>query len=307
MKIIVCTGDSHTWGQGAQGACDGFATPLMGGDLRPVAWGSNGYVNLLRRRFGAVAQQWEAGQCAGQWQVPLDAFGAVMSGTHKLPSAMRLVRLFFYDNAEAHITLTSGGNRRELLLRNAGCPNAWREVCLPLDGRELTMVVSGKASLYRAEWYGGDAAVINSGVGSTTCGRYAAEYMDEKVSAFTPYAVLAEAHTVNNWLTGQAPSAYREELTAYLKALLDVTPRVSLLTVAPVLGSTVNSAGIEYDAYVEASREAAATVGVPLIDAYSAFAADWSQFDDIWHPNDAGHSLYAQAAAPTLENWLENT
>ena len=60
MKIIVCTGDSHTWGQGAQGACEGFATPLMGGDLRPVAWESNGYVNLLRRRFGAVAQQWES-------------------------------------------------------------------------------------------------------------------------------------------------------------------------------------------------------------------------------------------------------
>lgn len=305
MKVVVCTGDSHTWGQGATGYAEGFAVPLMGGDLRPASWDTDAYVNILRRRFGDEAEAWDMEKCAASFGVPLDTFGAVLKGTYTATSKMKLARLFFYENADAQVSLISGSNRKEVTLHDIGHPNAWREVSLFLDGEVLSVEVQGSALLHRIEWYGGDVAVVNSGVGSSTCGQYTDRFVGEKVNTFTPFAILAEAHTVNNWLTGQPPEAYCEELCAYLAALQKASPRVALMTVSPVLGGSVNSAGVDYSAYVSASCEAARKAGVPLIDANRTFVADWSQFDDIWHPNDVGHRLYAQAAAPMFESWLK--
>lgn len=305
MKTILCTGDSHTWGQGAVGYADGFTSPLMGGDLRPAGWHTGAYVNCLRRTFGGPAQVWDTAACAAAFHTACGEQGALLSSEYTLHTDMRLVRLFFYQDASAVVTLLSGQNRCEVTLRDIGHPNAWREVSLFMQDNTLTVSVQGRATLYRAEWYGGDVAVINSGVGSTTCGCYTTHYVDEKVVPFTPYAVLAEAHTVNNWLTGQTPGAYRDELCAYLARLLTLTPRVALLTAAPVLGQTANAAGFEYADYTAASREAAAQTAVTLVDAALLFDTAAPQFDDIWHPNDAGHALYARAAMPVLQAWLD--
>lgn len=49
MLKIVCTGDSHTWGQGAKGAVEAFDPPVVAGELRPVDFGTGSYVNVLRR------------------------------------------------------------------------------------------------------------------------------------------------------------------------------------------------------------------------------------------------------------------
>ena len=38
MKRILCTGDSHTWGEGAAGLAEEFDPPMVTGDLRPVSY-----------------------------------------------------------------------------------------------------------------------------------------------------------------------------------------------------------------------------------------------------------------------------
>jgi len=48
IKTIVCTGDSHTWGQGIPKLEDTFDPPVTAGDLRLVSFRFGCYVNLLR-------------------------------------------------------------------------------------------------------------------------------------------------------------------------------------------------------------------------------------------------------------------
>ena len=49
MKRILCTGDSHTWGQGATGLMTMFDPPVCNGDLRLTPFIVESYVNRLRR------------------------------------------------------------------------------------------------------------------------------------------------------------------------------------------------------------------------------------------------------------------
>lgn len=61
IKTIVCTGDSHTWGQGPKGVCEYFSSSLGGGnsvcagDLRPVPFKFPCYVNLIRDEINKIS------------------------------------------------------------------------------------------------------------------------------------------------------------------------------------------------------------------------------------------------------------
>ena len=64
MKFIICTGDSHTWGQGPAGLLEHFTDPeVQAGELRPSPFDVPFYVNLVRdevnRRTGSSAYEEE--------------------------------------------------------------------------------------------------------------------------------------------------------------------------------------------------------------------------------------------------------
>ena len=68
MKRILCTGDSHAWGQGVKGLLEEFTPAVVAGDLRLASFRTAGYVNRLRRRVeektGSFSREWSAGALA---------------------------------------------------------------------------------------------------------------------------------------------------------------------------------------------------------------------------------------------------
>ena len=296
MKILVCTGDSHTWGQGAAGFDRGIILPFVAGEKRPAHWDSDGYVNILRRYVNAhtassqtVIEASEIASRLGGEEMPC---GVKLQGTVTFKNDGELARVFLCSDTPATAKL----NGREYGF--AG----W--LVAPVFGNgDLT--IEGDCLLYRVEWYRGKWAVINAGVGSTPCAVYEENFMDSWVAAYHPDAVIAEAHTVNDWLTREMPDDYAENLTRYLRRLCDLTPCVAALTVPPVLGQTKLDGGFDYTEYVAASRTAIAAAGVPLGDVNARFAAvGEDHFSDIWHPNERGYALYAEEAIRFVNQWL---
>jgi len=69
IKTTVCTGDSHTWGQGATDAEQSLNSPAEGGDLRLVSFQYGCYVNLLRKMICERTDSFIA--CFGQSGYPV--------------------------------------------------------------------------------------------------------------------------------------------------------------------------------------------------------------------------------------------
>lgn len=89
MKTIVCTGDSHTWGQGADGLFSSISPPAEAGELRLAGFSYPCYVNLLRdwfnARTGSRAGELSAGELAEQLGLPLSPpFALLEPGTAAL-------------------------------------------------------------------------------------------------------------------------------------------------------------------------------------------------------------------------------
>ena len=74
MIRILCTGDSHTWGEGVSGMSVGiyseFDPPAVCGELRLANFCTDGYVNVLRRELeratGSYSKEWEAKDIAAK-------------------------------------------------------------------------------------------------------------------------------------------------------------------------------------------------------------------------------------------------
>ena len=322
MIKIVCTGDSHTWGQGAKGAVECLGPKVVAGDLRPTAFYTGGYVNVLRR---AVEERTGSHSVSLAGAALPEAFGGELAGDSlRLPDKAKdfvfdgeLVRLHltalgepsavsvFIDKKSTELTLGAYEGDRPQRVFHLHCP---------AGAHTLRLVPGGSAPLLcSAEFYGGSCAVINAGVGSTTATNYLAEYFDSRVRAARPDVILAEAHTVNDWLSGIAPDAYAADLRRYLSACRSLCGKVALLTVIPVGGKQVwTDGGGEFTALAAASRRLALEDGVPLADAnirlsglsLAELVTEW--LDDNWHPNDRGHALYASELFGLLVNhgWI---
>ncbi|MBQ9543576.1 MAG: SGNH/GDSL hydrolase family protein [Clostridia bacterium] len=322
MLRIVCTGDSHTWGQGAKGAVECLGKKVVAGELRPVVFETESYVNRLRRSVEALTGSHSVSLRRGSLA---EAFGGEICGDSmtldgngkKFVFDGELVRLFF----EAREIKTSVGvvidgalNEISLDAYDGDRPHRLYYFHCPAGSHTLSLVPGENApALYCAEFYGGPCAVVNAGVGSTSTNKYLDGYFDSYVRAARPDVILAEAHTVNDWLTGVGPEQYAADLRRLLAACRSLCSKVALLTVVPVGGKQIwTDPGSSFSSLADASRKVALEDGLPLADANIRLAslglpelkAEW--LDDNWHPNERGHALYADELFAMLVNhkWI---
>ena len=81
-----------------------------------------------------------------------------------------------------------------------------------------------------------------------------------------------------------------------------------LLTVSPIRNNQLNSSGINYHTYIQASRNIANEINIKIADANTR-TADYinnmpnnsnSLFTDDWHVNDIGHQIYFNCIADLI-------
>jgi len=163
------------------------------------------------------------------------------------------------------------------------------------------------------EFYTGSAAVINCGIGSCTTFRYLTEYWDDYVLKLKPSLVILEPHTINDWLSGNSPHIYGQNLQEMVSRLKRQNCRLVMLTVSPIMGPQAEPFNsTPYDEYVQQSRRTAQSLGIPLCDANDKMAkmikglseeeAFNLLFRDNWHVNELGHKIYADTILETLIN-----
>ena len=319
MIRILCTGDSHTWGQGASGLMETFDPPAEAGERRLAGFAPGSYVNRLRRRAeqltGASSREWSAAELAKAGSLPFCAPFALLTGRLTLPFSGALLRLEYACSADPAAFTAAvdgvpvGGGELPAQTRPIDC----RLLTVPLSEGAHTLTLSvtrGVLPLFRLETYAGAVAVVNSGIGSCPCFRYRENHWDEMVAAVRPDVVLAEAHTINDWIAGDPPDVYEARLTALLRDYAGLGAAVTLMTVSPIIGDQRWQGGALYADYTAAARRAAKAAGAVLCDANAVMTERLSclseaekaefLFDDPWHPNDRGHALYAELLTDSL-------
>ena len=280
MKFIVCTGDSHTWGQGPAGLLEHFRDPgVQGGELRPAPFSFPLYVNLLREEINARtgSEAFEEEPCR------------IISGpyrTGRVCGGARFIFRFEGHNNYKIAAVIDGKSQSPLL-------TAYYE-----DNGTLTVIPAEPMYLYRAEYYAGPYAVINSGVGSCPSSRYLDVYYHDYVEIYRPAVIAAEAHSINDWLNRLPLCEVKENLKRILTGCPGAFP--ILLTVAPIDGTTTQPYNeIDYNEYVDASRQAALENGFCLADAHPQVGMH--SFSDCWHVNEAGHRIYFETIMKAIE------
>lgn len=314
MKTIAVIGDSHTWGEGV-GAERTFVPPVCCGDLRAVPFIYPNYVNLLRDAIHA-----ESGSSCMEYV--WDGGLAVEAGAPlTLAGSFTLARVFFCAEREpAEAVLTTPGGRT-LTVSLQSDSDAWNtcirvaHVRIPNDGEADGLTVAcgaGKRILVqRVELYRGEYAVVNCGIGSCPVGRYVDTYFKRYIAPLSPYAILFEGNTINDWLKTPTPDAYGVDLGRMLEAQRGLTSRILWHTVTPIGGNQINSRGIAYDDYVDAMRHVATEGSVEMTDCNALMSEILAAmpeeerapyfFADPWHPNGTGHKLYADMILPALK------
>ena len=187
--------------------------------------------------------------------------------------------------------------------------------------KELKFVsVSGRVRFISGRKYSGTHAVINCGIGSCNCKSFTDLTLSRVIEDLEPYMFIAEAHTINDWLSGKTVAEYKEHLGAMLDIMRENAEHTVMMTVSPILGEQMRS-GYEiyntvdyYDNYVEASKEVAAEKNFTMIDANGEFARILEglseeelreqMYLDNWHVNSKGHKVYAEQIIGKIEGLL---
>ena len=161
----------------------------------------------------------------------------------------------------------------------------------------------------------GEYAVVNSGVGSCTSKRYLEECFDYCVSDFKPDIIIAEAHTINDWLNYEAPEAHSATLNRMLDQMAALGAKLMFVTVAPIGGKQQSAKfGKEYAEFMAQAKAVGKREDVVFVDANAAFCEvlanipEEEQFDamyvDNWHVNGRGHRIYADAILAKIHEVL---
>lgn len=195
IRTIVCTGDSHTWGQGASlEAQNKLNPPVMAGDLRPLTFDQGDYVSLLRKM---VSQETDSfyGEISVEKFPGVEMFencAIVENSPLTVEKPANLFRIFFKCQclpSTAAIYL-DGQKVKIVELQAEETTNAF--VQIPVFAAENTshrleiQAVTDRVLVYRLEWYSGAYAVINSGIGSCPSKRFGTVFWDSYVVAYRP-------------------------------------------------------------------------------------------------------------------------
>lgn len=330
IKIIPVIGDSHTWGEGV-GAERGFDPVACCGDLRPLPFTPPFYVNLLRdelnRETGSSCEEYEGEALLSLCEGREGCYGVISEKPLILNEPFDFARVFFFATSEeTAVELTasspSGKNTaQKALFSDTSLPSAAVKVAhvFPKKGESahrltLTCEADSRAYIYRIELYRGEYALVNCGIGSCPTKKFVEQYFDRYITPLSPYAILFEGCTINDWLQTSSDLKYAAHLRRMLSAQRDLTSRVLWHTVTPIGGSQISGQGTTYNDYVNTMRSVAAEAGVPLVDCNAEMERILSAmpeearapyfYHDPWHPGGEGHRLYAELIWPRLKALL---
>lgn len=330
MKIIVCTGDSHTVGQGASGltlVTEGYNH--LGTGMSAELDGEGGsYVNLIRdfvlAQTGTTRNIVRVGygEASQPLHCPERGMYPITGGCLKMDIDADIALILFAESrapAAAEIRLDGVKTRDIPLCTDTPRYGGYSFRLVPVDcpgARELEIIpTDGEVRVKSVDFYKGGYSVINGGIGTCPAERFLDRYYGCCVAPFAPEIIIAEAHTINDWLILDSPAVYEERLRRLLRRFRETGARVIMTTVSPVLGSQIAPGGkYLYGEYVEASRAAALKEAVLTADAHLAMCRRLDglsedekrglMYADDWHVNDLGHKIYADVILCKLKEIL---
>ena len=330
IRVIPIIGDSHTWGEGVR-AERSLDPAVCCGDLRPLPFTPPCYVNLLRdelnRETGSSCEEYEGEALLSLCEEREGPFGLVKDKPFTLERPFDLARVFFFATSEeavVRLTAASPSGKStvtETLFSDTTLMSAAVKVAHVFPGQgetaerlTVTCEEDCHAYMYRVELYRGPYALVNCGIGSCPTKKFVEQYFDRYVTPLSPYAILFEGCTINDWLQTPSDLKYAAHLRRMLSAQRDLTSRVLWHTVTPIGGSQISGQGTTYNDYVNTMRSVASEAGVPLVDCNAEMETILSAmpeearapyfYHDPWHPNGEGHRLYAESVWPRLKALL---
>lgn len=315
MKIIAMLGDSHTWGEGV-GADYGLVPPAQCSDLRMLPFCFPSYVNLIRDAYSLMtdshAEEYYAEKLTDLCGKADGQFGIVDKKSLVIEENFLLCRIFLKaQNEKARAKITVDGKLYgdyEIQSGENGMNKCIRLINVRLreEAHKLEITAESGTGIYvhRIEFYSGEYAVVNCGVGSCTVERYIKEYFDKYIAELNPYAVVFEGCTVNDWLSGKTLAAYGADIERMIQLVNNCTQKLVMHTTFPVTDGIYYGDGINsYDEYVDTARRTAQKNGIPVADCHAAAQKlilavpiekrNSFMHHDKWHPNGTGHYLYA--------------
>lgn len=334
MKIILCTGDSHTCGQGADNIIsatkvknpndryDTSGKGLGGGACDLV---TPGYVNLVRRFVVENTDSRHALEdmhaLSAKYGCPLGEEGVILDNALVIENNWDLLLLCVGETeaaAQLDIYLDGKLYKTETLHTPVPRYNDWsfRNVPIWCEGAKEVKIVpaSGKPCIHHIQYAAGEYAVVNSGIGSCTSKRYFEECFDYCVTDFKPDIIVAEGHSINDWIKYATAQEHYDALKVMMERFLAMGAKVLFTTVSPIESKQENAAGNLYQGFIDASRRAAQDLNIPIADAHEHFTQALApipkeersayMYVDKWHVNARGHKIYAESIWEKLKDML---
>lgn len=303
IKTIVLEGDSHTWGQGADGEKH-FFPPVQGGEKRFMPFIYPCYANRIREAVnkwtGSLASEYEPKQ----------------HEKYSLCCKAGLFRIqLFADKADGKIKegnteIYLDGELRMPAELNPKKPYVVVPIFCPSGEHELKIINrQGNNIIYRVEAYYGQYAVINSGIGSTSLSQYLKNYWQEYICVYQPKIIIGEANTINDWLSGQNPDNYQLSLLEFIDRAKRLGAEMIIHTAAPIRGPQKEPWSVwDYDLFIERVKQAAQEKNISLADTNTLIKAAINEEKDVfwddWHVNKYGHDIYASEILNILKDSL---
>lgn len=334
MKIILCTGDSHTCGQGSDNikSASKPKNPNNRYDTSGKGIGGTtcdlvvpGYVNLVRQHIIQTTASRhdfvDSYVLAAQQGYSMNDECVLLDKELVLNNTWDLLLLCVGEQTElAQIAVYLDGELYKTETLHTPVPryNEWSFRNIPVwcqGAKEVKLVpVSGKPYLRHIQYAAGEYAVINSGIGSCTSGRYLNECFDYCVTDFKPDIIVVEGHSINDWIQYKTAAEHHDTLKAMMEKFLELGAQVLFTTVSPIESKQENAAGVLYQDFIDASRQAAAELNIPIADAHEKFKEALApipkenqsdfMYVDRWHVNARGHKIYADAICEKLDAML---
>lgn len=334
MKIIVCTGDSHTVGQGSDSIRTKYKPKdpnriyntagkgiSRGGDLNAPS-----YVNLLRRYVaettGSSYALTNGDAIRAQTGYPLVNQSVELEGEYRLPKGWQLHTVCLMETtvpAKLGVYMDGELIREESVYTPLPRYNDWsfRNICIHCGADQEVSIrpLEGTVYISHIQHDKGPYAVINSGVGSCTTQRYIEECWSYCVEEFQPHIIVAQAQSINDWLHYETAQLHGQKLNELLDKCKSIGAKLVFSTVAPICGTQEGrNSGVDYIEFIRQSRQVGERTDLLFADAYAAFVEEISripqeqQFDsfyvDNWHVNARGHRLYADTIFEKLKEVL---
>ncbi len=324
MKTILFTGDSHTCGEYA----DGFSADdiKLGYDPKGLGVGrhlpldSGGYTNLVYKyvckKTNSSVQELNARQLSQIYGLATVDNNIILNRPLTIKTNCDQIQIMFgLQTKETRTTVVCGGKEIEIsLVTQKPRFGNWSFRWLTFNGGSIDIIPQSEVYISFIRYCSGKWTCINSGVGSCTSVDFKNNFFPFNVLPFAPDIIIAEPHTINDWLSGCTPTEYSHRVKDLLKALKDNTKKLFLMTVSPILGpQSVPFNNYEYSLFTKAAIKAANDIGVPVIDSGAdieryLYNLDEGQvarhYKDNWHLRQVGHELYAQSIINAIDNFI---